>query len=172
MGMLHLYMGMEESMLANFVEAKEIFEQGLKLFKGLGSSQFILVMRSEIGHAERHTGNLPEATTIYRETIRGWQELGNRAAVANQLECFGFLAMRAEQPERSARLFAAAEALRESCQSPMTDFESTEYKRDLAQLRGMLAQAEFRLAWAQGRKLPMDQAVQLALEQAGGNGQG
>jgi nitroreductase len=172
MGMLHLYMGMEESMLANFVEAKEIFEQGLKLFKGLGSSQLILVMRSEIGHAERHTGNLPEATTIYRETIRGWQELGNRAAVANQLECFGFLAIRAEQLERAARLFAAAEALRESCQSPMTDFESTEYNRGLAQLRDMLAQAEFKLAWAQGRKLLMDQAVQLALEQAGGNDQG
>ena len=98
------------------------------------------------------SGNLPEARSIYQETIKRWQELGNRSAVAHELECFGFIAIAGGQPERAARLFGAAEALREMCQSPMTDEERVEYDQWVAELRGKLAEAEYQAAWEQGRR--------------------
>ena len=107
MGILHLYLGMEESAHGNFAEAKRIFEETMQLFIGFGNMN--LVMRSEIGHLERNSGNLSEARVIYRETIWGWQVLGNRSAVANQLECFGILAIADAESRRAASLFGVAE---------------------------------------------------------------
>jgi tetratricopeptide (TPR) repeat protein len=162
--MFLLGMGMDERIRGNYNAARKIFEEGLEVFRRLHSRNFILVMRSELGHVERQTGNLTQARLIYQETIKGWQELGNRAAVAHELECFGFLAIHNEEPQRAVKLFGAAEALREKIQAPMTDFEQVEYDQFVARLRSILAEAEFIMLWAEGRAMTMEQAIQLALE--------
>jgi hypothetical protein len=161
--MFHLGMGMDESVRGNYEAAKRIFEEGRKIFKRIGSLNFQLVMQSEIGHVERHTGNLSQAKMIYLETIKGWQEIGNRSAIAHQLECFGFLAIADEEPQRTAKLFGAAETLREKTQSPMADNELSEYNQSVSQLRSMLPEAEFNALWAAGKSMTMEQAIQLAL---------
>jgi len=163
-GIYYLLLGKDESTHGNFEEAKRIFGEGEKLYQGLGSMNYANAMRSEIGHVERVSGNLEAAGSIYVETIKRWQELGNRSAVAHQLECFGLMAMTEEQPRRAASLFGAAEALREKCQSPMTDEERVDYDRSVARLRGGLAGADFDSVWAEGRGMTMEQAVALARE--------
>ncbi|MDQ3006512.1 MAG: AAA family ATPase, partial [Chloroflexota bacterium] len=162
-GMFFLGMGMDEKVRGNHANAKKHFEDGLIIFKGLSNLNFQLSMRSEIGHVERNAGNLHQARSIYRETIKNWQELGNRGAIANQLECFAFLAIADEEPQRAVKLFSAAEALRDEAQSPMTDYERIEYDQSMAQLRYMLAEADFDSLWADGRSMTMEQAVQLSL---------
>ena len=163
--MFHLGMGMDESVRGNYATAKRIFEDGREIFKHIGSINFQLVMQSEIGHVERHTGNLNAAKTIYEETIKGWQEIGNRPAIAHQLECFGFLAIAEEEPQRAIQLFSAAETLRERIQAPRVDHEQVEYEQSLAQLRTMLSEMEFNRFWAEGKFMTMEQAIQFALEQ-------
>ena len=163
-GIFLLFMGKDESTHGNFTEARKTFAEAEKLYKELGSANYATAMRSEMGHVERVSGNPAAAKAIYQETIKRWQELGNRSAVAHELECFGSLAIMDEQPGRAARLFGAAEALREQCQSPMTDEERVEYDRWVADLRGRLAEAEFQAGWAEGRGMPMEQAVAFARE--------
>ena len=163
-GMFHLGMGMDESRHGNYEAARKIFEDGEKIFKGIGSVSFQLVMRSEIGHIERYTGNLPQAKLIYQKTIKGWQEIGNRSAIAHQLECFGFLAIHNEEPQRAVKLFSVAEGLREKVQSPRVDYEQVEYDQSVAQLRAMLPEVEFNALWADGRSMTMEQAIQLVLD--------
>ncbi len=162
--MFHLGMGMDESVRGNYEAAKRIFEEGRKIFKRIGSLNFQLVMQSEIGHVERHTGNLSQAKMIYLETIKGWQDIGNRSAIAHQLECFGFLAISDEEPQRAIKLFSAAETLRVKTESPMADNERVEYDQSIAQLRAMLPETEFNALWAEGKSMTMEQAIQLALE--------
>ncbi len=162
-GLFYLGMGFDESTRGNYEAAQKIYEDGLRIFNDIGNMNFQLAMRSELGHIERHTGNLSQAKAIYLETIKGWQESGNRSALAHQLECFGFLAIADEEPQRAARLFGAAEALRERIGSPMRDQERVEYDLSVAQLRSMLSEAEFNALWAEGQALAMEQAIQLAL---------
>ncbi len=161
--MFHLGMGMNESARGNYATAKRIFEDGRKIFKGLGSINFQLVMQSEIGHVERHTGKPSEAKAIYHETIKGWQQIGNRAAIAHQLECFGFLAIADEEPQHAIKLFSAAETLRERIQSPRVDHEQVEFDQSVAQVHAMLSEAEFNTLWSEGRSMTMEEAIQLAL---------
>jgi predicted ATPase/class 3 adenylate cyclase len=163
--MFLLGMGMDERIRGNYNAARKILEDGLEIFRRLHSRNFILVMRSELGHVERQTGNLTQAKLIYKETIKGWQDLGNRSAVAHELECFGFLAITDEEPQLAVKLFGAAEALRESIQSPMTDYEQVEYNQSVTRLRAMLPEAELNTLWAQGRSMTMEQAIAYALDE-------
>jgi tetratricopeptide (TPR) repeat protein len=163
--MLLLALGMDERMRGNYDSARKIFEEGKEAFRRVHSKYFVQVMKSELGHVERQQGNLAEARSMYRETIKGWQDLGNRAAVAHELECFGFLAVTDEEPQAAAKLFSAAETLREKIQAPMTDYERIEYDEIVARIRSMLPEAEFRANWAEGHAMTMDQAIQFALQQ-------
>jgi len=135
----------------------------LTSFVGRENRNFQTVMTSELGHIARHTGDMKEARRIYQETIRGWQDLGNRSAIAHQLECFAFIAVAEEEPERAIKLFGAAEALREKINSPMTDYERVEYDKEVAQLRSLLHELDFNTLWAEGRALTMEQAIEFAL---------
>ena len=169
MGIFLLVLGRDEYNNGNYAEAKKLFIQAEALYKSMRNVKYTIAARSEIGHTERLSGNLPAAKAIYRETIKGWQDQGYRPALAHELECFGFIALTEDQPERAASLLGAAEALRESCHSPMTDDEKVEYDRRVAQLRGKLEQAQFQSAWEQGRSLTIEQAVSLATTETTGS---
>jgi hypothetical protein len=161
--MFLLGMGMDERIRGNYETAKKIFEEGREAFRQIHSKYFVLVMSSELGHVERQAGNLTQAQLIYKETIKGWQDLGNRAAMAHQLECFGFLAIAEEEPQAAVKLFGAAEALRDKIQAPMTDYERVEYEQVVAQARSMLDEAEFIPLWAEGRSMTVEPAIAFAL---------
>ncbi len=165
-GIFFLGIGLDESHHGNYKTAKEIFENGLSIFRRLRNRNFQTIFASELGHIARHTGDIKEANKIYAETLRSWQDLGNRAAVAHQLECFGFLATHIEEPQRAIKLFAAARALRERIQSLMTDEERVEYDQAFEQVRSMLTETEFESLWDEGRSMTMEQAIEFALNES------
>jgi tetratricopeptide (TPR) repeat protein len=162
-GMTYLGVGYGERGRGRLDVARRHFEEGLKVFTQLRHKGFMSVMHSEMGHIDRIQGRTTEAEQIYRETILNFQELGNRPAVAHQLECFAAIAIAKEEPERAVKLFGAAEALREVVNSQMTEWERVEYGQSMAQLRPMLPEAEFNVLWAEGRAMTMEQAIQFAL---------
>ena len=162
-GMFFLGMGMDESVHGNYGTAKQLFEDGLNIFRRLRNRNFQMVITSELGHIARHTGDINQAKKIYSETIKGWQDLGNRSAIAHQLECFAFIAIAGEEPQRAIKLFGAAEALREKINSPMTDHERVEYDKEVALLRSLFNESDFSPLWTEGRALTMEQAIAYAL---------
>ena len=162
-GFFLISIGMTESSQGNYQAAQQIFDEGRYIFDRIHDATLQQVLQSELGHLARHTGRLPEAKAIYRKTIRSWQESGNRGAIANQLECFGFLASADKEPQRAIKLFSAAEALRKKAGSPRTNQEQAEFDQSLAQLRGMLNEAEFKPLWEQAERLSVEQAIQFAV---------
>ncbi|HXD12230.1 MAG TPA: hypothetical protein VN653_19325, partial [Anaerolineales bacterium] len=162
-GLFHLGMGMLESVQHNYDAARQFFETGLKIFERLQNKYFQTALMSELGHVARHSGDIVQAKRIYQETLREWKDLGNRASIAHQLECFALTAIAEEEPERAIKLFGAAEALRGQVQAAMTEQERIEYNQAITQLHAMLAQKEFDSLWAEGRSMTMERAIQLAL---------
>lgn len=117
------------------------------------------MVRSELAHLERRQGHIALAKPLYRETILEWQNLGHRAAIAHELECFAMVAKVQEEEQRAARLFGAAEVLREKINTPMTPFERVEYDLEVNDLRHNMDEATFAKAWAEGRAFTMEQAI-------------
>ena len=145
-------------------EALARFERASVLYQQVGDRLAFAVSRSEVGHVLRQSGRYDEAMAVYRQTFHAWRELGQRAAIAHELECVAFITAATGHDERAVTLLGAAEALRESIGSSMTPIERREYDQAVTQLRQHMAEAPLGTAWAQGRDLSMDEAIAYALE--------
>src|SRR5215212_8825196 len=94
-------------------EAAERLAIAIARFAEIGDERLGLAARSDLAHALRRGGRFAEAMPIYRETIGTWVYLGQRGAIANQIENVADLAIEEGRAERAARLLGAAESIRE-----------------------------------------------------------
>jgi hypothetical protein len=136
----------------------------------LGDTRFALAGRSDLAHALRRGGRLDEAMAMYRETIGGWVHLGQKGAVANQLENVAYVEVERGRLDRAACLLGAAAGIRESSGSHMAYDEEPELAEYIDRLRGALDAEAFEAAWNAGRALPQADAVELALVEEPGPG--
>jgi predicted ATPase/class 3 adenylate cyclase len=148
-------------------EARPWFSEALERYEEMGDRRMMLVARSDLAHVLRANGALEEAEDRYRETLRGWHHLGHRGAIAHQLESLGSVSQSRAEPLRAARLLGAAEVLREQSGSVMLDFERAAYEPMVAGVRAALGEVAFAAAWADGRAMGLDAAVELALAELG-----
>jgi tetratricopeptide (TPR) repeat protein len=157
-------LGAMNAFQGNYADALANYEEGETLFRQLGDRHMINAMQSERAHIERQRGHYSQAVALYSKTLAGWQELGNRPALAHELECLAFIAVAQSQAHRAASLLGAAEALRESADSPMRGNEHIEYDQCVSALRLQMDGAAFESAWADGRMMTVEQAIAFALE--------
>lgn len=72
-----------------------------------------------------------------------------------------------DNAQRAARLFGAAAALRERAGAAAAARDRAKFERDVAAVRATLGPPAFDAAWAEGRAMPLDQAIAYALRGAG-----
>jgi hypothetical protein len=143
--------------------AREKYQIAMQIMQEIKSSRNIIMIKSDLAHILRQEGNYIEAIPAYHETIKAWQRMGQRSAVAHQLECLAFIAKAIERPDSAARLLGAAEALRQKINMDMTPPEREEYEKEVADLKANMDEKEFKSLWAEGRSMRMDEAIELAL---------
>ena len=69
------------------------------------------------------------------------------------------------QAERGAKLLGAAEALLEAIGAVMSADDRIVYEQGVASARAQLSEEVFEKAWAEGRAMSMEKAVEYALEE-------
>ncbi len=159
-----LGLGLMAKFMGDYPEARRRFAALEPIFSETGDVHRVNMVRSELAHIERYEGHYQRAKTMYRETILEWKRIGHRAAIAHQLESLASIARMEEHNQRAARLFGAAEALREKIEIPMTTAERVEYEREIAGLKSGMGESVFASVWVEGRKMNMDQAIDFARE--------
>ena len=90
--MAMLTAGMIAKFRGDYAQARRQFLAIEPLFRDLGDQHRINMVRSELAHIEGYEGRYQQAESMYRETIKEWQRIGHRAAVAHQLECLAGIA--------------------------------------------------------------------------------
>jgi predicted ATPase/class 3 adenylate cyclase len=160
---LFLGSGIEARLRGRLDDAEAYFRRGLKIAQRLKSRQMTTVLESEMAHLARERGELRPAKAAYVGLIARWKDLGQYPAVAHQLECFALIALAEGQSPRAATLFGAAEALRDKIQIFRRTLELAEYQQAVATLRGQLDASALAGAWAAGRAMDMDHAIQYAV---------
>jgi predicted ATPase len=155
-GHLHALMGDLEGAEAIYREADQRFQE-------LGDPTQTIIIRSELAHTLRGQGKWEQALTLYRETILFFQDIGHEPAVAHQLECFAYIAIALEEPERAARLLGVAQAIRERTNNPINlPWQKADYDQAMKQLAEILGSADRDAAVGEGRSMTLDEAVVLA----------
>jgi predicted ATPase/class 3 adenylate cyclase len=155
-------MGAVAAFQGKYTEALAHYEEGERLFCQLGDRHMVNAMQSERAHIERQLGHYPQAIALYSKTLSVWQELGHVPALAHELECFAFIAAAQSQAHRAVCLLGAAEALRERINSPMRASERAEYDQNVTALQAQMDPQAFAVAWAEGRALTLEGAIELA----------
>jgi len=143
--------------------ARRYFQESARAYKEIGASFNVILEKSNLAHLERRLGNYVQALEYYSETISAFRDMGQTGAIAHQLECFGFIALAENEHERALQLFAAASALREKSNTPMTPDEQTYFDEQLNSLRQNLDLTIFDSAWSKGRGMKMEHAIELAI---------
>jgi len=146
-------------------EAEEHMGQVLEAVSQRNDTYMFATMQSMFAHALRAMGDLDKAAYYYKITIRLWKDRGHPAAIAHQLECFGFIALAHEDAVRAAKLLSVAEKTRKSINSVRTPPEQLEFEEAVSQLKTGMDAAEFDKAWNEGASLTLDEAVEFALEE-------
>ena len=112
-----------------------------------------------------YDGDLADAENLCHRALEIRRQVGNQGTVSEVLELLGVLANRADSHLEAARLFGAAEALRDALQVPLELTDQVNYERSVNAVRAELGDAPFAVAWADGKALPLEVAIEEALTQ-------
>jgi predicted ATPase/transcriptional regulator with XRE-family HTH domain len=116
-----------------------------------------------LGYVRHLQGDDRAAHALLREALTLQQQQLRKLLLTESLERCAWVAADMHQPQRAARLFGAAKAARERIGAPLPLGDRPMYDRHLAQARADLDGTAFDAAWAEGRKMTLEQAVEYAL---------
>ena len=116
-----------------------------------------------LGSLAREQGNYSTAHSLYRESIKLFQDLDHKRGIARLLECFACSAAAQLEAERSLRLAGAAAALRQNIGAPLTPTEQAKLEASLHPARQALTNTVGATAWLEGWALPVEKAIEEVL---------
>ena len=155
-GLIALFQG-------NYVKAGTLFKEALTLHRQLENKVEIAGMLLNVGCVMLYQGEHEQGTSIFSESLELFRELGNKFGLIQALEGLAGIAGAQMQAERAARLFGAAECLREGINAPLAPSDQLFYAPIVDTTRKLLGQADFEKFWNEGRSLNLEQALGLAL---------
>jgi len=143
------------------------FEEGLALSRELGDLRNTSMSLFNLGMIEVMRRELDHSEVLLQEGVRIAREIGDRLGGLYYVWAFGTLSAMSGRPVRAARLWGAAEAQREQMGMALSKFDlaASGYEQDLAAVRSALDEAAFGAAWAEGRTMTFERAVEYALEE-------
>ncbi len=129
------------------------------LFRELGNRQDLAWGLSFLARVEARQGNYAAARVYSEESLVLHREVGHKGEIAYGLEGLAHVVATQGQPAWAARLWGAAEALREAIGSPLPPIERADYEHWVATARAQLGEQVFAAAWAEGRTMTPEQAL-------------
>src|SRR5947209_3052711 len=139
--------------------ARSLLERGVKLYREVGSLHGIAESLSQLARVVATQGNDFQAYAVYEESLAIARELRHPSLIASCLEGLAQASVAQGKAVWAARLWGAAEALRESVSIPRPPIEQDAYERSVANARRHMGEKAFAAAWLQGRGMPPEQAL-------------
>ena len=155
-------LGHVEQLQGEYTRAAELHSECLRLFKEVQLEGMVWALEG-LGQVALAQGGLAKASIHFVEGLRSARELGFTHGVAWCLAGLGSVAARDKQPKRAARLWGAAEALREAIGTRPASASRAVYEQLTATTQAQLGDEVFCAVWASGRELSLDEAIAEAL---------
>jgi DNA-binding CsgD family transcriptional regulator len=134
----------------------------LATFRRLGDGWNIGVTLHLLGDNAREAGNQPEAIAAYQESLTHHWTQRDPLGVADALLRLAQILVALGDPELAAHFFGCAEAQRETTGVVLYEPVRLGYEQAVAATRAALGDEPFQAAWAAGRSLPLEEAVERA----------
>lgn len=144
----------------DYRRAAQLYEESLQLFRELDATYGVARSLSGLAEVARSEGDYATARDRYAESLALHRETEDSQQIGLDLVGLAGLAVAEGQPARAARLLGAAEALLTASGVPLLPAERDDYERTVDAVRAGLDAVPFAAAWAAGRAMPLDRALE------------
>ena len=160
LGAYLISLGDEYLLEGNPERATELNEEAAELYRKRGRRSQLQAALDNLGWSALISGDHQKAESLHEESLLLCRELGDRLIGSESIEGLACVA----GAKRAARLFGAAEALREAAgfqQAPRARSLREPY---LAAARSQVGETAWVEAWEEGRSMTFEEAIAYALE--------
>jgi tetratricopeptide (TPR) repeat protein len=143
--------------------ARAHLERSLAISREIGDTPHPMA-HFALALVDRAQGDFAPARAHLWKSLAHQRDSGFQRFIPNTLISLAGLEAALGQAERAARLFGAADVLREAMGVRLSVSERDAYDRDIAVARSALGEGPFAAAWAAGRAMSLDDAIHCALD--------
>jgi len=163
------HLGHAAQLRGAYDRAAQLHHECLELFQASSGQRTGLPrVYHSLGETALGLGRLAEAARWLAQGVALSQTMGDQASMSWCLAGLGSVAALDEKPARAARLWGAAERLRQVLGCRPAPAARATYERAMAVARTQLDEATFAAAWAAGRAMSLEQAIAYALGEDAG----
>jgi predicted ATPase/DNA-binding CsgD family transcriptional regulator len=141
-------------------EARSWFEQSVALHKELGHQaglSWAVLGLARVALAEH---DYVAARNHYEESLARARAIDDQELLISSVEGLAMVVSARGEPVWAARLWGAAEVLRETIGEPLAPVEHASYAQAIMDARRRLGERTFTAVWAEGRTMTPEQALQ------------
>jgi DNA-binding CsgD family transcriptional regulator len=144
-----------------------LHEESLELSRQIRDPQGIFTCLAHLGYLGLLKADFEGAVSRLREALRLAWETDYKVGIQTSLHVLASVAASREQPVRAARLWGAVEGIEEAYGAHLTLMARsiTNFEGRLAAAHSQLDEETWLEAWAQGKSMPSEQAVEYALSE-------
>ena len=143
--------------------ARSLWEQGLDLCREQNDRWHIGWGLEGLGNVERLEGRLEQAREFYTESLNIRVNVMDKVGIIFLVQAFAQLVATQKLFECAAVLWGAAEQLRQTLNLQLPPAREDLYTSLIPDARAQLGEEVFTSAWAQGRRMDVQQAIDFAL---------
>ncbi len=167
LGDLLIAAGWEFVLEGDHERATALNEEAAELYRERGSRGGLKYVLDALGWAALLRENHERAKALYEESLVLCKEIGAKVIGSSSVEGLACSAASRGEVKRAARLFGAAATLREAVGYQQPPRERALGEPYLAAARSRLSEAEWEAAFAEGRNMGLEEAVEYALSEEG-----
>jgi predicted ATPase/DNA-binding CsgD family transcriptional regulator len=140
-------------------KARTLLDESLALSSEVGYMEGVAWSLDQLGVLALREGDVRRANQLMRRSLEVHRDLGDRWRAASVLEGLAEAYAVEGHLERAARLYGAAESIRESISAPVPTCERAERERTLATVRAGIGREVFDTARTLGRAMTLEEAL-------------
>jgi len=159
------HLGHAAQLRGAYDRAAQLHQESLGIYQTPGAALWGVPLYTYhcLGETALGQGRLEEAAGWLHQAMAASRALNDQACIAWCLAGLGSMAALDEEPERAARLWGAAERLRQAIGCRSAPAARATYERAVVAARAQLSEEGFAAAWEAGGALTLEQAISEAL---------
>ncbi len=155
-GVVLCNMGVIAMAQENYDEAGRLYSEALEIVQSANDLISVVINLANLGEVAYKQRDCSRARQLSLESLQLARKVGFKMAVAHQLEVIAQIENADGYPVIGARLYGAAEALREAIDFPVSPREMPAYTSAVDKIRASLTASDFEAAWAEGHAADLD----------------
>ena len=145
-------------------QAQRLYAESIDHFRAIGDINSAGYPIRRLGVIALNRGDYRQASELFKESLALNKRVDYLKGIAACLQALAELALRQGQLVRAARLLGATEALLNAAAGKPFPTDRVEYDYTVTALRARLEEASLDAAWAEGRAMTVQQAIDYALK--------